>query len=203
MKKDLIVKIAGTTIIFAGMILFAGQLVSLNILQKFSTAAVCGILGVSFLINYLARGFRKWGLFIPASLFCSAALVAFLYTFGYHKLILITPLMAGLGFPFLVGFLLNPRQNRWAILPATFLAALAVAVISLLTFHRFLFPILLIICFGFSFTILLLVSRSRIAIIFGKSAFSFDPNFHIPSSINSTQVCWVNQNARVGEQPIQ
>jgi hypothetical protein len=134
MKKANISTLLGFVFIIIGLV-FSPTLFGIQLISTLMLAIVSAIAsGIFFFVVYLKRGLRNWGYLIPACLSVGIAASAALATLGARGGLLSLPIVAAFGVPFLAAFLLEPKTNFRALLPATLAAA---AVVGLAAFWIF------------------------------------------------------------------
>lgn len=92
-------------------------------------AILLSIMALGFLTGYLVSGVHNWGILFPAA-GCGAGAMAIWLSEAHAAGELIGGLlMLIVSFPFWVGFLLNRRENWWALIPGWATAATGVVVL--------------------------------------------------------------------------
>lgn len=130
MKRNLDNIFWGILLILVGGVALAQQLgyINLELLAPMTWAYVFAGLGLVFLIRYLFAGFRAWGWLFPTFFLEALALTIWMVEAGVREAYLGTPILVAAALPFLVAFLLNIRQNWWALIPAFACGMMAVIV---------------------------------------------------------------------------
>jgi hypothetical protein len=108
----------GIILIAAGLVLL-GQ--NLGWIPEF-TPQVWGVLmlGASllFFVFYFVSGLRSWGWLFPAFICAGVAVTIFLGLSGLESAAVGAPVLIGVGLPFVAVYILNRRENAWALIPA-------------------------------------------------------------------------------------
>lgn len=116
----------GAALVIAGM-LFLAQNFGLitNPPPIFWISVLFGI-SLVFFISYFVSGVHQWWWLLPAMGTAGVAVTLILTQAGVRNSVVGSPILLGIGLPFMAAFLVDRRQNWWALIPAWVLAVLAV-----------------------------------------------------------------------------
>ena len=78
---------------------------------------------ISFIL-YFVDGWRNWGALFPGCIFAALALLLGMAARGVETPAMAAPLFIGIAIPFILGYVLDRKQNWWALIPAGVMAAL-------------------------------------------------------------------------------
>lgn len=123
-------KLSATNLFWGILLILAGGLLlamNLGYLEWFTPEMWMYIFaGLSFLffITYFLKGLKEWGWLFPAFILGGVAMTMFLALNGYADVTLAIPILVGVGLPFLAAFLVDRRENWWALIPAWVMAVL-------------------------------------------------------------------------------
>lgn len=92
-------------------------------------AILFGLVGLGFLVGYLVSDVRNWGLLFPAAGCAAVALTIWLSEANAAGELIGGLFMLIISFPFWVAFLLNRRENWWALIPGWATAAIGAVVL--------------------------------------------------------------------------
>lgn len=162
MKKANISTLLGFTFIIIGLV-FSPALFGVNWLPSLLLAVFAGLAcGIIFFVVYLKRGFRHWISLFPTCLFFAVAASAFLAAFGARGGLLTLPFLAAIGVPFMAAFLLEPRKNARALLPAALSSATVVGLSGLWIFNLSIFTPAVVIALGITFLSWYLLNTKKV-----------------------------------------
>ncbi len=85
-------------------------------------------LSLLFFVTYFVNGIKEWGWLFPACIFAGIAITLFMVTLGLDEAYLGAPVLIGVGLPFLAAFLIDRRENWWALIPMWVMAVLSLIV---------------------------------------------------------------------------
>lgn len=126
MRKNTASYIWGILLILAGALFLAQTLGYFDWLTDQAWIWIFTFLSLAFLATYFFSGVRNWGWLFPALISGGLAISMALSMNGYDGGLLGAPILVGIGLPFLVAFILDMRQNWWALIPAWVFAVLTV-----------------------------------------------------------------------------
>jgi hypothetical protein len=126
MKAKWLNVVWGIILILAGGVFLTQNLgwVNLDSLQ-FWMLVFAGISLLCF-ASYFINGTDQWGWLFPGFIFAGVASTMFLADSGVGEAWVGAPVLAGVGLPFLAAYLLDRKQNSWALIPFWVLAVLVV-----------------------------------------------------------------------------
>lgn len=110
--------IVGLLLIAAGLVFLAQNLGYIGELSPQAWMVISAGLSVIFLVAYLINGLQSWPWLIPTGVFAGLALTIFLGEAGAAETLVPLPILAGVGLPFFLTYLINRRENWWALIPA-------------------------------------------------------------------------------------
>lgn len=128
MKNQIVRLFWGGALIVIGVL---ALLTNFNFLQGLSAQFwIAAFLAGSllFFVTYFLSGVREWGWLFPACILAGVAATLGLAEAGVRDSIVGAPVLASVGAPFVVAFILDTRQNWWALIPAWVMAVLTVIV---------------------------------------------------------------------------
>ncbi len=128
MRKNIVSMFWGFVLIIAGVVFLAYNFNYLSFVSTPMWAAIFGGLSILFFISYFLNGVRQWGWLFPALIFAALAVLMFMIDRADPSPFWGTLILAAIGIPFLVAFLLDVRTNWWALIPAWVLGVLSVIV---------------------------------------------------------------------------
>jgi hypothetical protein len=125
MKAKWLNVVWGIILILAGGIFLTQNLgwVKLESLQ-FWMLVFAGISLLCF-ASYFINGTDQWGWLFPGFIFAGVASTMFLADSGVGEAWVGAPVLAGVGLPFLVTYLLDRKENWWALIPTWVMGVLA------------------------------------------------------------------------------
>ena len=121
--------IFGAILIGAGLLFLASNLNLIPQLAAPLWAIVFGVVAISFLGVYLFEGYTEWGWLFPAFILGGVAAIIYLGENGQSGPLLGSLILWCVGAPFLVAFLIKPKANWWALIPAWVMAAIGILVL--------------------------------------------------------------------------
>lgn len=125
MRNQLIRLFWGSALILIGVV---ALLTNFNFLRGWSAPLwIIALIVVSALFfgTYFLSGVREWGWLFPACISAGVAATIALAEAGVRDSIVGVPVLASVGVPFVVAYILDRRQNWWALIPAWVMAVVA------------------------------------------------------------------------------
>lgn len=119
----------GLALLVAGLFLLLATTEVLPELTVQSWAVICTVAAVVLLIGYLLTGWRNWPFLFPAAVTGGVATLFWLTESGAAGSAAAGLFMAIISIPFWIGYLADPRANRWALIPAWAIAAIGVVLL--------------------------------------------------------------------------
>lgn len=119
----------GLLLVLVGGLLLARELGYAWELSSLFWVAVFAGAGAVFLVMYFLRGVQHWGWLFPASICAALALTIALGEAGVDGSGTGAPILASIGLPFVVAFLLDTAKRRWALIPAWVMASVTLFVL--------------------------------------------------------------------------
>jgi hypothetical protein len=126
MRRNIANYIWGILLILAGALFLAQTLGYFDWLTTQAWVWICTGFSLAFLAAYFISGVGNWGWLFPALISGGIALSLTLMLGGVDGALIGVPILAGIGLPFLVAFLVDRRQNWWALIPVWVFAVLVV-----------------------------------------------------------------------------
>lgn len=124
--------------IFWGLVLILGGVYALMQTLGYAVpqdpmlwAAIFAGISLISLVLYFAGGWRNWGALFPATIFGALAILMGLAGSGVENPAMVAPLFIGIGVPFLLAYIIDTKENWWAVIPLgvmTFLTLMLLAV---------------------------------------------------------------------------
>ena len=108
----------GLILILAGGLFLAQNMGYLEGLAPLVWAGIFAAASLLFLIGYLINGLQNWGWLFPTTITAGVALTIYLAEYTNSDAVVGAPVLIGVGLPFAVAFLLDPRRRWWAMIPA-------------------------------------------------------------------------------------
>ncbi len=161
MKTKIISVFWGLVLILGGALFMAqnlGYVVSMS--PIFWMAAFAG-LGILFLITYFLNGARHWGWLFPASIFGAIALTIGLSEAGVQDNIVAVPVLLSCAIPFLVAFVLDPRNHWWALIPSWVMVVVTAIVLFAESVQGEFVAMLILFSIALPFLVVYLINRSN------------------------------------------
>ena len=93
------------------------------------TYVFAGISLISFIL-YFVEGWRNWGALFPGCIFAALALLLGMAARGVESPAMAAPLFIGIAIPFILGYVLDRKQNWWALIPAGVMAFLTLVLFA-------------------------------------------------------------------------
>ncbi len=91
---------------------------------------IFGGISLFALVFYLVDGLKQWGWLFPVGIFGALALMMLFVDQGADSPAMAAPLFIAIGLPFVVAFLLDRKENWWALIPAGIFAFLTLVVFA-------------------------------------------------------------------------
>lgn len=129
MKAKWLNVVWGLILILAGGIFMSQNLGWVNLDSLQFWILVFGGISLLGFASYFINGTDQWGWLFPAFIFAGIAITMWLGYTGIDEPWIGAPVLAGVGLPFLGAFLLNRKENWWALIPAWVLGVLALITI--------------------------------------------------------------------------
>jgi hypothetical protein len=131
MKTRYITIFWSLVMIAAGIVFFLQNqgMIDYNTLSPLIWALIFGVLSLFFFLTYFLQGIQQWGWLFPATLLGSIAIIIGLSGTTVGDALSGAPVLLGGGIPFLVAFLLDKKNNWWALIPAWVMCALSAVVL--------------------------------------------------------------------------
>jgi hypothetical protein len=161
MKRNYTSAIFGLLLILAGGFALAVQNGYLENLHAGTWALIFGGASLFFFAAYFVNGIRAWGWLFPACIFGALAVTVYLADAGFQSAAIGSPILAGVGIPFLAAFLLDIRKNWWALIPTFIMGSLAVFMLYVDRLPGEWSAAFLLIGFGIPFLVAFLADRKR------------------------------------------
>lgn len=119
----------GLILIAGGGITLAQQWGHLNHIDPLIWIAVYIGISITSLVVYGVSGIQNWSLLFPAGIFAALAFLVSMAVNGVNHPAMTAPLFVSIGLPFGVAYLLNRKQNWWALIPAGIMSFLALTML--------------------------------------------------------------------------
>jgi hypothetical protein len=108
----------GLILIGAGSLFLAQNLGLIPEIAPSVWVWVFAILSLLFFASYFVNGLDQWPWLVPACVFAGLALTILLAYNGASGTLIALPVLGGVALPFLAAFIIDPRRNWWALIPA-------------------------------------------------------------------------------------
>jgi hypothetical protein len=161
MKAQTVNLIWGLILILAGGLFLAQNLGYIEQLSPQWWLAIFSALSLLFLTSYFLSGVQNWGWLFPASIFAGVALTLSMALSGIDNAAVGAPVIASVGIPFVVAYLLQPRQNWWALIPAWVMEVLTLIIFIAERAAGEVIGALFLFAIALPFLLVYLVNRSR------------------------------------------
>jgi hypothetical protein len=109
--------------------LFAEQMNWIGDLSPSMWVLLFGVASLLFFASYLISGVTRWGWLFPATITGGVAAVIWLSERGFNDVYLGSLMVACVSLPFWVAFLVNRKENWWALIPGWITAAVAAIIL--------------------------------------------------------------------------
>lgn len=114
-----------------------------------------------FFVAYFVNGLREWGWLFPAVIFSGVALTIYLGEAGVIGELVALPVLLSVAIPFLVAFLLDRKENWWALIPSWVMLVVAGIVFFANRLQGEYLAALILVSIGLPFLVVFLLDRSR------------------------------------------
>ncbi len=130
MKSRTINVFWGTVLIAAGVVftLQEAGFIHIALLSTFTWTLVFGVLSVFFLLTYFLKGISSWGWLFPAFIFGGIALIIGTSNIALGDTLSGAPILLGIAMPFIAAYALDPKNHRWALIPAWVMVVLTAVI---------------------------------------------------------------------------
>ena len=118
----------GIVLILAGGLFLVQNLGWFGDISPSIWTMIFGFISLLFFVTYFVNGIKEWGWLFPACIFAGIATTLFMVTIGVEDPYLGAPVLIGVGLPFLAAFLIDRRENWWALIPMWVMAVLTIIV---------------------------------------------------------------------------
>lgn len=123
------------TIFWALLLIIAGALgllSTMGIIQGENITLwmiIFAVVSLISLVFYFIGGVKNWPVLFPGTIFAALALLLFLADRSVDDPIIAAPLFVGIGIPFLVAFIIDRKNNWWAVIPLGVMLFLSLVVL--------------------------------------------------------------------------
>jgi len=145
----------------AGVILLLATTDVLPELTTLSWAIICTVAAVVLFIGYLLTGWRNWPFLFPAAVSAGLAALFWLSDSDVAGSAASGLFMAIISIPFWIGFLVDQKKNRWALIPAWSIAAIGVILLLESVVAGNVFVSLILLAIALPFLIVFLLDRRQ------------------------------------------
>lgn len=130
MKSRLINLFWGLVLVAAGVVFYLREIgmVDFEVFSAAVWAAIFGVLAFFFLLTYLVKGVEHWGWLFPALIFGAVALTIAADGTALGDTLSGAPILLSIAIPFMVAYLLDPQNRRWALIPAWVMVVLTAVI---------------------------------------------------------------------------
>lgn len=130
MKSRLINLFWGLVLVAAGVAFYMREIgwIEFEVFSETVWAAVFGVLAFFFLLTYLIKGIEHWGWLFPTMVFGGVALMIATAGTALGDALSGAPILLSIAIPFIVAFILDPHNRRWALIPAWVMVVLTAVV---------------------------------------------------------------------------
>lgn len=161
MKAKYINFIWGLVLILGGGLFLASNLGYLENRSPQLWMAIFASASLLFFAGYFLNGLREWGWLFPASIFGALALTIELGELHLQGAMVASPILASIALPFVVAFVLEPRQRWWALIPAWIMAVLTALMLFVERVPGEAIAALILFSIALPFLVVFLFDRSR------------------------------------------
>lgn len=128
MKVNRMNLIWGIVLILAGGLFLAQNLGWFGEISVSIWTMIFVFISLLFFVTYFVNGLTEWGWLFPACIFAGVATTLFMVTAGVDDPYIGAPVLIGVGLPFLAAYLINRRENWWALIPMWVMTVLTVII---------------------------------------------------------------------------
>jgi len=156
-----------TSLFWGLVLLLAGAfflLVTTDVLPALTAqtwAILFTVAAVVLLIGYLLTGWRRWYYLFPGAVSAAAAALLWLLEGGVNGSAAAGLFMVIISVPFWIGYLIDARVNRWALIPGWVVAAIGVVVLLEPALSDNMFVSLILLAIASPFLIVFLLDRRQ------------------------------------------
>jgi len=161
MKTNWINYVWGIVLILAGGLFLVQNLGWIEFQSLSFWMLVFAGISLLFFITYFVNGVSQWGWLFPACISAGIALTMLLANTGVEEAYIGAPVLAGVGLPFLGAFLLDRRQNWWALIPLWVMFVLALITVIVDAVAGEIIGALVLFSVALPFLVVYLTDRSR------------------------------------------
>jgi hypothetical protein len=151
----------GLVLLLAGAFLLLVTTDVLPELDSLTWAIICTMAAVVLLIGYLLTGWRNWPYLFPAAVSGATAALLWLVEADVEGSAAAGLFMAIISIPFWIGFLVDPKKNRWALIPGWAVAAVGVILLLESVVADNVFVSLILLAIAFPFLVVFLLDRRQ------------------------------------------
>jgi hypothetical protein len=119
----------GLVLILLGGFFLAEQTGLVNDLAAWVWVSVFALASLLFFITYWINGVTQWGWLFPATILAGLAAIIWLGDRGYDGAYLGSLIIGCVSLPFWVAFLVNRKENWWALIPGWITAVVAAIIL--------------------------------------------------------------------------
>jgi hypothetical protein len=122
---------------------------------------IFAFISLLFFVTYFVSGLKEWGWLFPAFIFAGVSTTLLLATSGVDDPYVGAPVLIGVGLPFLAAFLINRKENWWALIPMWVMAVLTTIIFIVDRVAGEVIGTLFLWAVGLPFLVVYLADRSR------------------------------------------
>jgi hypothetical protein len=163
MKSRLINLFWGLVLVAAGVLFYLREIgrVDFEVFSAAVWAAIFGVLAFFFLLTYLVKGVEHWGWLFPALIFAGVSLTIATDGTALGGVLSGAPILLSIAIPFIVAYVLDPQNRRWALIPAWVMVVLTSAIFLEPHVNSNLIGALVLFGIGMPFLMVYLMDTSR------------------------------------------